>query len=340
LSYTKYPNQIDDSTSVVIAQDNVTQVKAEIVNRLRDALLAVENELGTNPSSTYSSVKDRLDALETTLAQFKEIELEQDLGGTIQAPFVVGWQGRPLSDSVPTFGNVYVWAGNEWSPTFPTSNASQGSPGPQGPTGPAGIDGVTGPQGATGQGIQGSPGLAGSPGPTGPQGITGVTGPQGATGPTGPQGPTGTIGPQGPTGPQGITGPTGLQGVPGPAGPTGPTGPQGNQGATGPTGPDGSIANFILFTTGVATLQANFINLITSTNVTTGILPTAADWIGKSIVVKKVNVPPDKIIFPAGLSGLEKIDNVSTGYIVAGAFGVSTFVSYCSTGILAFPGVG
>jgi hypothetical protein len=164
MSYTKYPNQIDDSTSVVISQDNVTQVKAEIVNRLRDALLAVENELGTNPSSTYNTVKDRLDALDSTIAQFRQITLSQDLDGTLETPLVVGLRGRPLSTVSPILGNVYMWDGVDWTPTL--INGA--------------VTGVAGPQGATG--------------PTGSIGPQGPDGPQGIVGPTGPTGPAGSIG--------------------------------------------------------------------------------------------------------------------------------------------------
>lgn len=64
--YTKYPGQIDTSNELPIATDNVTPVKAEVVNRLRSAIIAIESELGVNPSSTFSTVKARIDALEST----------------------------------------------------------------------------------------------------------------------------------------------------------------------------------------------------------------------------------------------------------------------------------
>ena len=64
MSYTKYPNNIDTSTELPKATDNVTPIKAEIVNRLRDAVLAIETELGVKPSSVYGTLKDRLDAMD------------------------------------------------------------------------------------------------------------------------------------------------------------------------------------------------------------------------------------------------------------------------------------
>ncbi len=63
-TYTKYPQSLDDSTSLPVATDKVTPVKAEVVNRLREAVLALEAELGIDPSSTFGTVRARLDALE------------------------------------------------------------------------------------------------------------------------------------------------------------------------------------------------------------------------------------------------------------------------------------
>lgn len=64
MTYTKYPNSIDTSSELPKATDNVTPVMAEVINRLREAILAIENELGINPSSIYGTVRDRLDALD------------------------------------------------------------------------------------------------------------------------------------------------------------------------------------------------------------------------------------------------------------------------------------
>lgn len=62
--FSNYPNKIDTTTEIPKATDRVTVVSAELFNRLRNAVLAVENELGIQPSSTFSTVKDRLDAME------------------------------------------------------------------------------------------------------------------------------------------------------------------------------------------------------------------------------------------------------------------------------------
>lgn len=63
-AYSKYPGQLDDSSSLPASTDNVTPVKAEVVNRLRDAILAIEAELGIDPSREYGTVRARLDAMD------------------------------------------------------------------------------------------------------------------------------------------------------------------------------------------------------------------------------------------------------------------------------------
>jgi len=82
MGYSKYPNQLDDSTTLPPAVDLVTPVKAEAVNRLRDAILAIEAELGAQPSGAYGAVKARLDAMQaqvTTIGQDLDA-VEAELG--------------------------------------------------------------------------------------------------------------------------------------------------------------------------------------------------------------------------------------------------------------------
>lgn len=66
-TYTVYPNDLDSNDELPVAVDNVTPVKAEVVNRQRSAILAIESELGIQPSGTYATVRARLDALEAFL---------------------------------------------------------------------------------------------------------------------------------------------------------------------------------------------------------------------------------------------------------------------------------
>jgi hypothetical protein len=63
----KYPNSIDTTNDLPLATNNVTAVVADQVNRLRNAIINIETELGVNPSGTYSTVRDRLDAQNGTV---------------------------------------------------------------------------------------------------------------------------------------------------------------------------------------------------------------------------------------------------------------------------------
>lgn len=64
---TRYPASIDNSSNLPAAVDNVTGVNAASLNQLRGAILAIESELGVKPSSTFSTVRARLDALEAAI---------------------------------------------------------------------------------------------------------------------------------------------------------------------------------------------------------------------------------------------------------------------------------
>src|ERR1700690_888253 len=60
---TKYPAQIDTTVNLPKAIDNLTPVQGKVFNDLRDAVIAIESELGVKPSSAYGTVRGRLDAL-------------------------------------------------------------------------------------------------------------------------------------------------------------------------------------------------------------------------------------------------------------------------------------
>jgi len=115
----KYPAQIDTTQSLPTAIDNQTPVQGLIFNKLRDAVLSIESELGVKPSATYSTVKARIDALENIVGNLQIIELDTDLGGDLEHPLVIGFQGRPVSTVPPQQGDVYVWNGIAWTPLPP-----------------------------------------------------------------------------------------------------------------------------------------------------------------------------------------------------------------------------
>lgn len=62
---TIYPLGIDGYAQLPLVYDLVSPIRADDVNRLRNAVVAVETELGVNPSSTHGTVRTRLDALES-----------------------------------------------------------------------------------------------------------------------------------------------------------------------------------------------------------------------------------------------------------------------------------
>jgi hypothetical protein len=118
---TNYPAQIDTTTSLPTVVDNSTAAQGLIVNRLRDAILAVEDELGVKPSGIYGTIRSRLDTLETTIGNLQIINLAGDLGNTLIDPLVIGIQGRPVSSTAPSLLNVLIWDGIAWVPGPPVN---------------------------------------------------------------------------------------------------------------------------------------------------------------------------------------------------------------------------
>lgn len=119
-----YPAQIDNSTSLPRAVDNLTPVQASIFNPLRDAVLSIEGVLGVNPNGIYSTVAGRLTTLENLFNGTPIIEIAQDIGGTAESPLVIGLQGRPVADTSPTSGQSLVWNGIAWVPATVSGGGS------------------------------------------------------------------------------------------------------------------------------------------------------------------------------------------------------------------------
>jgi len=113
---TSYPAQIDTNATLPAVADNSTPVGAESVNRLRDAIIAIESELGAKPSGTYTTVRGRLDFIENQITE-QVITLNGDLGGTAASPLVIGLQGRPISNVAPTNAQSLSWNGIVWAPS-------------------------------------------------------------------------------------------------------------------------------------------------------------------------------------------------------------------------------
>lgn len=112
---TNYPAQIDNDASLPRVIDLQTPVYGDTVNRLRDAIVAIEGELGPQPATVYTNVRSRLDHIENLITQ-QVVTLHGDLGGTPSSPLVIGLQGRPLSSAAPSFTQVIAWNGVAWAP--------------------------------------------------------------------------------------------------------------------------------------------------------------------------------------------------------------------------------
>lgn len=67
INYSKYPYELDDSDSLPITVDDVSRVDAEVVNRLRSSVIAIEREAGIDPSGSYGTIRERLDAMDSGL---------------------------------------------------------------------------------------------------------------------------------------------------------------------------------------------------------------------------------------------------------------------------------
>lgn len=123
---TSFPAQIDNSITLPAVVDNQTPVRGETVNRLRNAIIAVERELGVKPSGPYSTVRGRLDQLETILTT-DIIALAGDLGGTNEEPRVIGLQGRLLSSATPEINQTLTWDGVVWKPSYTSTQTAVSS---------------------------------------------------------------------------------------------------------------------------------------------------------------------------------------------------------------------
>lgn len=104
---TTYPNSIDGYISLPLLVDNVSPVVADDHNRLRNTIVTIENELGTNPSSTYGTVRDRLDAIETSISSISnnEIGAAED-GSYTDGLFTDFVSTTPIGTAVDRFNEV------------------------------------------------------------------------------------------------------------------------------------------------------------------------------------------------------------------------------------------
>lgn len=114
---TKYPASIDNNVTLPLVADNNTPVQGETVNRLRNAIIALEAELGVKPSGVYTTVRARLDAMDAAINALVVSGVDGDVEGGLATTKVVGFGGRPFSDAAPSVNQVISWNGIAWVPS-------------------------------------------------------------------------------------------------------------------------------------------------------------------------------------------------------------------------------
>lgn len=129
-----YPNQLDNSTSIPVATDNVTPVNAEVVNRLRDPIIAVESELGLNPSGTYGTVRDRLDAMDAAIANGGgggggAISVQENGSTIVSLAALLNFTGTGVNVTSPSTGtaeiNITGGSATQVQETIPVTSPGQ-----------------------------------------------------------------------------------------------------------------------------------------------------------------------------------------------------------------------
>lgn len=83
-----YPNELDSDNDIIRIDDNVTEYGGEAINQLRDAVFAIEKELGKKPSGSVNSVADRLNIFSDSNGNLKTSALAS-----------VGLVTLPISDN-------------------------------------------------------------------------------------------------------------------------------------------------------------------------------------------------------------------------------------------------
>ncbi len=125
---TTYPNSIDDASSLPVIVDGVTTLTAAVFNGPRDAVVAIESELGQNPSGTYSTVRDRLDVLETQSAGGGSIVVREDsvAVGTVTALNFTGSVTATLNGTTADIAVTGGSGGGTLAQTLAAGNTTDG----------------------------------------------------------------------------------------------------------------------------------------------------------------------------------------------------------------------
>jgi hypothetical protein len=121
-----YPASIDTEMELPTIVDNQTAVAADLINKLRDAIVSIETELGIKPSGIYSNVRSRIVALEIAVGNITgggggggggTTVFGGDLSGFSGNQSVIGLYGKGLKSNLGSVGSAQDGFALTWSNT-------------------------------------------------------------------------------------------------------------------------------------------------------------------------------------------------------------------------------
>jgi hypothetical protein len=99
-----FPALLDNTTSIPLAIDNVVSINANAFNTLRQAIIAIEGELGVKPSGIYGTVKSRLNTYDT-LFNIQGDPTNSATLGPAQDGYILTWDGYAFIPSPALSGS-------------------------------------------------------------------------------------------------------------------------------------------------------------------------------------------------------------------------------------------
>ncbi len=127
---TTYPASIDNTVTLPLVSDSVTQISASSLNVLRGAIVAVESQLGVLPAGIYGTVRARLDAMTQMIENMgggggggSGVVFFGDLSGSDTAQTVTGIHNIQINNIAPILGQTLIYDGSRL--TYGTSFGNQ-----------------------------------------------------------------------------------------------------------------------------------------------------------------------------------------------------------------------
>jgi len=125
-TYTRYPCDYDDpretdTRGLPVIVDLQTLVRAEVVNRQRESILAMEAELGIQPSGTFTTVRDRLDYMDSFLCSIWNnlgtVEIQHEGTQVLEKASIINFLGNvTVQDVGDNKANVTIIGGDGYAP--------------------------------------------------------------------------------------------------------------------------------------------------------------------------------------------------------------------------------